>query len=186
MMASSGVCSRRSRLPSSPVAAVETLYPCASNACRKTALCATLSSTRTTRMAAWGVRAARRLRMVSRKVGANAFLAVPYDAPTFRETIRNLLAARTPQAAMRVVLVEDSVAQSAVLRHAFEAQGYKVSTAATGEEGRRLLREQTPELAIIDYYLPDMMGDQLLREFVRPESSMVTIVMTTASAPEVA
>src|SRR5499426_4176079 len=123
---------------------------------------------------------------VTTDLGANAFLAVPYDATTFRESIRNLLAGRTPQAAMRVVFVEDSVAQSAILRHAFEAQGYKVSTAATGEEGRRLLREQTPELAIIDYYLPDMMGDQLLREFVRPESPMVTIVMTTASAPEVA
>jgi PAS domain S-box-containing protein len=126
------------------------------------------------------------IEQVTIDLGANAFLAVPYDATTFRETIRNLLAGRTPQAAMRVVLVEDSVAQSAILRQAFAAQGYQVSTAATGEEGRRLLREQTPELAIIDYYLPDMMGEQLLREFVRPESPMVTIVMTTASAPEVA
>ena len=119
-------------------------------------------------------------------LGANAFLAVPYDAMTFRESIRNLLAGRTPPVAMRVVLVEDSVVQSAILRRAFEAHGYTVSTARTGEDGRRLLREQAPEIAIIDYYLPDMTGDQLLREFVRPESPMVAIVMTTDSAPEVA
>jgi PAS domain S-box-containing protein len=123
---------------------------------------------------------------VTMALGANAFLAVPYDATTFRESIRHLLAGRTPQAARRVILVEDSLAQSAILRRAFEAQGYKVSTAATGEEGRRLLREQTPELAVIDYDLSDMTGDQLLREFVRPESPMVAIVMTTDTAPEVA
>src|SRR4029453_7047856 len=123
---------------------------------------------------------------VTTDLGANAFLAVPYDATTFRESIRNLLAGRTPQAARRVILVEDSVAQSAILRRAFEAQGYKVSAAATGEEGRRLLREQTPELVIIDYHLPDMTGDQLLKEFVCPASSMVAIVMTIDSAPEVA
>ena len=123
---------------------------------------------------------------VTMDLGANAFLPVPYDAMTFRESIRNLLAGRTPQAAMHVVIVEDSIAQSAILRRAFEAQGYKVSMAATGEEGRRLLREQTPELAIIDYHLPDVTGDQLLKEFVRPESPMVAIVMTTDFAPEVA
>ena len=123
---------------------------------------------------------------VTTDLGANAFLAVPYDATTFRESIRNLLAGRTPQAARHVVLVEDSSAQSAILRRAFEAQGYKVATAATGEEGRRLLREQTPELTIIDYHLPDMTGDQLLKEFVRPDSPMVAIVMTIDAAPEVA
>jgi PAS domain S-box-containing protein len=120
------------------------------------------------------------------ELGANAFLAVPYDAMAFRETIRHLLAGRTPQIARHVVLVEDNIAQNAILRRAFEAQGYKVSTAATGAEGQRLLRGQTPELAVIDYYLPDMTGDQLLREFVRPESSMVAVVMTHDSTPEVA
>jgi PAS domain S-box-containing protein len=123
---------------------------------------------------------------VTTDLGANAFLAVPYDATTFRESIRHLLAGRAPQAARRVVLVEDSDVQSAILRRALEAQGYRVSTAATGEEGRQLLREQTPEIVIIDYHLPDMTGDQLLREFVRPDSPMVAIVMTTASVPEVA
>ena len=123
---------------------------------------------------------------VTTDLGANAFLAVPYDATTFRESIRHLLAGRIPQAARRVVLVEDSTVQSAILRRAFEAQGYKVSSAETGEKGRRLLRAQTPELAIINYDLPDMTGDQLLREFVRPDSPMVAVVMTTDTAPEVA
>jgi PAS domain S-box-containing protein len=123
---------------------------------------------------------------VTTDLGANAFLAVPYDATTFRESIRHLLAGRIPQVARRVVLVEDSALQSAILRRAFAAQGYKVSTAETGEEGRRLLRAQTPELAIINYDLPDMTGDQLLREFVRPDSPMVAVVMTTDAAPEVA
>src|SRR5918911_400724 len=101
---------------------------------------------------------------VTTALGANAFLAVPFDAATFRESVRHLLAGRTPQAAMRVVLVEDSIVQSTIVRRAFEAQGYQVSTAATGEEGRRLLREQAPALAIIDYHLPDMTAEQLLRE----------------------
>src|SRR4029453_4506098 len=52
---------------------------------------------------------------VTTDLGANAFLAVPYDATTFRESIRNLLAGRTPQAARHVVLVEANVTQNATL-----------------------------------------------------------------------
>lgn len=123
---------------------------------------------------------------VTTDLGANAFLPVPYDSGTFRESIRNLLAGRTPQASMRVLIVEHSPIQSAILRRAFEGQGYTVVVAETGAEGRRLLREHAPEVVVLDYYLPDMTGDQLLSEFVRPESSMVAIVITTDPTPELA
>lgn len=123
---------------------------------------------------------------ITADLGANAFLPVPYDARTFRESIRNLLAGRTPQASMRVLIVEHSPIQNAILQRAFEAQGYTVTIAETGAEGRRLLREQPPEIVVLDYYLPDMTGDTLLKEFVRPESSMVAVVMTTDPTPELA
>jgi len=123
---------------------------------------------------------------MSTALGANAFLAVPYAAETLRESIRNLLAGRTPPASMRVVIVEESLDQSASLRRAFEAHGYVVSIAGTGEEGRRLLKEQAPDIAIVDYHLSDITGEQLLREFVHPGSSMVVIMVTIDLTPELA
>src|SRR5262247_1596446 len=56
---------------------------------------------------------------MSTALGANAFLAVPYEAETLRKNIRHLLAGRTPSASMRVVIVEASLVQSAILRRAF-------------------------------------------------------------------
>jgi len=123
---------------------------------------------------------------VTADLGANAFLPVPYDAGILRQNIRHLLAGRTPPASMRVVIVEPSPLQSATLRCTFEAHGYTVTSAATGVAGRDLLHAQVPEIAILDYYLPDMTGDQLLREFAYPGSSMVALVMSTDPSPELA
>ncbi|MBM3223806.1 MAG: response regulator [Candidatus Tectomicrobia bacterium] len=123
---------------------------------------------------------------VTADLGANAFLAVPYASETLRDSVRTLLAGRTPSAAMRVVVVENNPVQSTILRQAFEAHGYTVSIAATGREGRRLLYEQVPAIAVIDYHLPDMTGEDLLQEFVRPGSPMVAIILTTDPAPTLA
>ena len=61
-----------------------------------------------------------------------------------------------------------------------------VEVACTGAEARRLLREQSPALAILDAQLPDMTGDQLLAECTGTERSTVAIMMTAHPTPELA
>ena len=49
------------------------------------------------------------------------------------------------------------------VREILEEANYEVSTAATGEEGLQLTREQKPDFVILDYLLPDLKGDEVSR-----------------------
>ncbi len=75
---------------------------------------------------------------VTVKLGANAFLAAPYEPAALRARVRDLLAGRRPQAATHVLIVDSSPEQAQSLRRTFEAHGYTTVYATTGEEGRRL------------------------------------------------
>lgn len=73
------------------------------------------------------------------------------------------LGAMTP-GAPTVVIVEDDRATRRFLADNLSADGYEPVEAETAQDGRRLLSELTPELAIIDLGLPDRDGLDLLRE----------------------
>jgi DNA-binding response OmpR family regulator len=62
------------------------------------------------------------------------------------------------------VIVEDDRATRRFLADNLSADGYEPVEAETAQDGRRLLSELTPELAIIDLGLPDRDGLDLLRE----------------------
>lgn len=123
---------------------------------------------------------------MSTDLGANAFLSVPYDPAVLRDHVRDLLAGRMPQAPLRVLIVEDSHTLATLLRRTLEAHGYTVDIASTGREALQKLQEQSPELAILDYHLPDMTGDQLLPACTRTMRPIVAIMITTDPTPELA
>jgi PAS domain S-box-containing protein len=121
---------------------------------------------------------------MSTDLGANAFLSVPYDPAILRDHVRDLLAGRMPQALLRALVVEDSHTLATLLRRTLEAHGYTVDIASTGREALQKLQEQSPELAILDYHLPDMTGDQLLTACTRSMRPIVAIMITTDPTPE--
>lgn len=119
-------------------------------------------------------------------LGANAFLAVPYDPAALRGHVRMLLAGETLRVPQRVLIVEDSLALSTLLGRVFTTHGYTVDLALTGAEARRYLHDSPPALAVLDYHLPDMTGDQLLRECRQHTHPIVAIMMTSNPTPELA
>lgn len=123
---------------------------------------------------------------IAANLGANAFLSAPYEPSELRASVRALLEGRRPQLSMRVLIVEDSPMQSKIVSRAFAAHGYTVFTASTGEEARRLFCDHSPQIAILDYHLPDMTADQLLREFKQAAVRMVAIMITANPSPELA
>jgi DNA-binding response OmpR family regulator len=63
------------------------------------------------------------------------------------------------------------------------AESYEVLTAADGEAGYRLIREQKPDLVILDLMLPRMSGYEVCRR-VREEGNTTPILMLTARGEE--
>ena len=64
----------------------------------------------------------------------------------------------------RILLVEDSDDLRSLMVLILESEGYSVDSAATAEEGLRLLNSGSYDLVLSDYALPGRTGAWMLRE----------------------
>lgn len=62
-----------------------------------------------------------------------------------------------------LLLIEDDDAIRTALELSLSRQGHRVVTAATGEDGLKLLREQRPDLIVLDVMLPGIDGFEVCR-----------------------
>ncbi len=83
----------------------------------------------------------------------------------------------------RILVIEDDLAILRGVRDNLAYDGYEVLTATDGEAGYRLIREETPDLVILDLMLPRMNGYELCRR-VRDEGMTTPILMLTARSEE--
>ncbi len=67
----------------------------------------------------------------------------------------------------RILIVEDDLDTSDMLRAYFEGQGYEVITAAWGNDALQLCQETVPDLIIQDIRLPDINGYEVTRQLRR-------------------
>jgi two-component system phosphate regulon response regulator PhoB len=85
----------------------------------------------------------------------------------------------------RILIVEDEEALSLLLRYNLEAEGYEVETVARGDEADLRLKEQIPDLIILDWMLPGLSGIELCRRLrARAETKQLPIIMLTARGEE--
>jgi DNA-binding response OmpR family regulator len=83
----------------------------------------------------------------------------------------------------RILVVEDDLAILRGLKDNLEFESYEVLTAADGERGYAVLKEQKPDLVILDLMLPRMSGYELCRK-VRGEGINTPVLMLTARGEE--
>ncbi len=83
----------------------------------------------------------------------------------------------------RIIVIEDDRAILRGLKDNLEYESYQVLTATDGEQGYRLIREQSPDLILLDIRMPKMDGYQLCRK-VRSEGITAPILMLTARGEE--
>jgi DNA-binding response OmpR family regulator len=83
----------------------------------------------------------------------------------------------------RILVVEDDPAILRGLSDNLQAESYDVVTARDGETGYRLIREQQPDLVILDLMLPKLGGYEVCRK-VREEGVSTPILMLTARGEE--
>lgn len=82
--------------------------------------------------------------------------------------------------APRILVVDDEPQIRRLLDISLRAQGYDVAQAGTGQEGIEALASKGADLVILDLGLPDLDGQEVLRE-LRRWSSVPVILLTVRS-----
>jgi len=85
----------------------------------------------------------------------------------------------------RVLLVEDDLNLTELLRYNLEREGFEVLAAVDGEEGLALAQEERPDLVVLDWMVPNLSGIEICRRLRRdPELARIPVLMLTARAEE--
>ena len=83
----------------------------------------------------------------------------------------------------RILAVDDIPTNLEILRMRLESQGYEVVTAADGEEALVRVREQDPDLILLDIMMPKLDGIAVLKEIKKTTGDrFVPVILVTAKA----
>jgi signal transduction histidine kinase/CheY-like chemotaxis protein len=108
-------------------------------------------------------------------LGADEYLGKPVDA----EQILRLLDRMTGQSSLtRVLLVDDEEVSRYLVRQLLPRGLYEINEAATGTEGLALLRNDPPDIVLLDLNMPGMDGFQFLEQLGQM-SDIPAIVLTS-------
>jgi DNA-binding response OmpR family regulator len=83
--------------------------------------------------------------------------------------------------AKKIVIADDEVLVRQVIKQVLQNEGYDVIEAKDGKEAVELVRDEKPDLLIIDVRMPVMDGMQacrIIREFDEPIRSIPIIILT--------
>ena len=85
---------------------------------------------------------------------------------------------------MRLLIVDDEEAARYGMRRALSTFGYDVSEAESAEVARALVKQQMPDLMLLDVNLPGVSGLDFLRELQPDNGSAPLVVIITAHGSE--
>lgn len=80
---------------------------------------------------------------------------------------------------LSVLIVEDDLGITALMRGIFEDEGFSVRSALSGEEGLEALETLSPDVIVLDLMLPGISGMAFL-ERIRAEGCQTPVVISSA------
>ena len=86
----------------------------------------------------------------------------------------------------KILVIDDEPILRNSLEVALKVSGYEVITAPSGEEGLELFRKESPDLILLDHWLPGMNGDEVLRLIREKDPEILVIIMTAQGSIELA
>ncbi|UCE40582.1 MAG: response regulator transcription factor [Candidatus Aminicenantes bacterium] len=86
--------------------------------------------------------------------------------------------------AKKILIVEDDPGISLGLKDEFESEGYDVWTVDNGEKGLEAVRNQKPDLIVLDIMLPVLDGYEVCKR-LRMEGNRTPIIMLTVKDKEI-
>ena len=85
----------------------------------------------------------------------------------------------------RVLVADDEPHLLRLVKFRLEREGYEVLTAADGEAALKAVREEKPDLCVLDVMMPKRSGFDVLREMRADEScANIKVIMLTARAQD--
>jgi two-component system phosphate regulon response regulator PhoB len=85
-----------------------------------------------------------------------------------------------------VLVVEDEPAQREVLAYNLEAEGFAVARAESGDEALLLVREDAPDIIVLDWMLPGVSGIEVCRQVKSQAATRsIPVIMLSARSEEV-
>ena len=85
----------------------------------------------------------------------------------------------------RILLVDDDIASLEVLGEVLNRAGYKTFSASSGYDAMKIVQEDSLDLAILDYDLPDTTGLELLQHKKRIRPDVFVIIMSANTSKNV-
>ncbi|MBN2514571.1 MAG: response regulator [Deltaproteobacteria bacterium] len=79
---------------------------------------------------------------------------------------------------MKVLIVEDDVASSSSISDAVASWGYRTESAETGELALKKIENESFDLVLLDIFLPDCKGHELISQFKTKQPDIGVITMT--------
>jgi len=82
-----------------------------------------------------------------------------------------------------ILVVDDNDSNRNLLAHQLNRQGHRISTASSGREALDMFREEKPDLILLDLFMPDMNGYEVLQEMNKDEAlrAVPVIIITGLS-----
>jgi len=93
---------------------------------------------------------------------------------------------KSQKESLRVLVVEDSRTLAGLLAKRFEEHGYQADVAFSRREASKRFTEAAYDIAVLDYHLPDGLGDALLQKFRMKRPNCVCVMITTDPDPKLA
>ena len=82
------------------------------------------------------------------------------------------------EAKPRIVAIDDEGEFTKAIDQFFSARGYEVHVALTGTSGIEMVDYHNPQVALVDFKLPGMDGDEVLRYIHQHHPAIKVIVIT--------
>ncbi len=84
-----------------------------------------------------------------------------------------------------ILIVEDEKDIQELVRYNLSKEGYRVTSADSGEEGLKAVESQRPDLVVLDLMLPGVDGLEVCRRMKKdPATANIPIIMLTAKGEE--
>lgn len=84
----------------------------------------------------------------------------------------------------RILLIDDDPAIAAVVRRGLSYEGFRVEVASSGPQGLAMVRDNPPDLVVLDWMMPQMDGLEVLRRLRLADVNLPVLFLTAKDTPQ--